>query len=192
VIPNGRAVVDQMDDVMPIKSDVVFAAGRLWDEAKNIAALSSIAHHLSWRVAIAGDFGGTHPVVSPANVTWLGPLGSPAMMRWYSRAAIYAAPALYEPFGLSTLEAAASGCALVLGDIPSLRENWSAAALFVDPRDPQALASAIQGAIDDPNGRRRLALRAMARARHYTVARMAHAYVDAYHHVLSDATVAQS
>jgi glycosyltransferase involved in cell wall biosynthesis len=93
---------------------------------------------------------------------------------------------------LSTLEAAASGCALVLGNIPSLRENWSDAALFVDPHDPQALASAIQGAIDDPIERRRLGLRAMACARQYTVTRMAHAYVDAYQHVLSHAAVAQS
>ena len=33
-------------------------------------------------------------------------------------------PARYEPFGLSILEAALSGCALVLGDLPSLRELW--------------------------------------------------------------------
>ena len=32
-------------------------------------------------------------------------------------ASIYALPARYEPFGLSILEAALSGCALVLGDI---------------------------------------------------------------------------
>ena len=47
------------------------------------------------------------------------------------RAAIYALPARYEPFGLSILEAALSGCALVIGDIPSLREIWADAALFV-------------------------------------------------------------
>lgn len=78
----------------------------------------------------------------------------------------------------------------MLGDIPSLRENWSDAALFVDPRDRQALASAIQGVVDDPIGRRRLGLRAMARARYYTVTRMAYGYADAYQHVLSDAAVA--
>ncbi len=189
VIPNGLAIVDQMDDSIPIKSDIVFAAGRLWDEAKNIAALSSIADRLSWPVVIAGDFGGRHEAVSPANVTWLGQLDSLTMSRWFSRAAIYASPALYEPFGLSTLEAAASGCALVLGDVPSLRENWSDAALFVNPRDPQALASAIQGVIDDPLERRKLATRAMARARQYTVTRMARAYVEAYQDVLSHAAV---
>ena len=36
-----------------------------------------------------------------------------------SRAAIFFSPALYEPFGLGVLEAAARGCALVLADIPS-------------------------------------------------------------------------
>ena len=59
----------------------------------------------------------------------------------YAAAAIYALPARYEPFGLSVLEAAQHGCALVLGDIDSLRENWDGAALFVDPDDAGALAA---------------------------------------------------
>ena len=45
-------------------------------------------------------------------------------------AAIFARPARYEPFGLAILEAAQAGCALVLGDIPSLRELWADAALL--------------------------------------------------------------
>ena len=98
-------------------------------------------------------------------------------------------PALYEPFGLSILEAAASGCALVVGDIPTLRENWSDTAVFVAPRDRGALAAAIQSLIDDPVRRHGLAMAAMARARQFTVARMADAYVDAYRTVVAQATV---
>ena len=63
----------------------------------------------------------------------LGRLSAGELADWYARAAIYALPARYEPFGLSALEAALSGCALVLGDIPSLREIWGDAALFVPP-----------------------------------------------------------
>ncbi|MEB3829625.1 glycosyltransferase [Phormidium sp. CCY1219] len=55
------------------------------------------------------------------------------LSHWYARAAIYAFPARYEPFGLSVLEAALSGCALVLGDIPRLREMWGDAAVFANP-----------------------------------------------------------
>ncbi len=54
----------------------------------------------------------------------VGRLGPEEMREQYARAAIFAHPARYEPFGLSVLEAALSGCALVLGDISSLRELW--------------------------------------------------------------------
>jgi len=190
VIPNGRAIVDRMSDSIPLKSDVVLGAGRLWDEAKNLVALAEVAPELKWRVVLAGDCGGREPYAAAAsNVTCLGRLDSAAMARWYARAAIYALPALYEPFGLSILEAAASGCALVVGDIPTLRENWSDAAVFVAPRDRRALAAAIQSLIDDPARRHGLAMAAMARARQFTVARMADAYVDAYRTVVAQATV---
>jgi len=190
VIPNGRAIVDAMNDSIPLKSDVVLGAGRLWDEAKNLVALAHIAPELKWRVVLAGDCGGRERYgTAPSAVTCLGRLDSASMARWYARAAIYALPAVYEPFGLSILEAAASGCALVLGDIPTLRENWSDAAVFVAPRDGGALAAAIQALIDDPVGRHSLAMAAMARARQFTVARMADAYVDAYRTVAAQATV---
>ena len=58
-------------------------------------------------------------------------------------------PARYEPFGLSPLEAALAGCALVLGDIPSLREVWGDAALYVRPDDPDALRQAIAALAGD-------------------------------------------
>jgi glycogen synthase len=67
---------------------------------------------------------------------------------WYARASIYALPARYEPFGLSALEAALSGCALILGDIPSLREVWLEAAPYVSPDDesaPKSFARAHSG-----------------------------------------------
>lgn len=188
VIPNGRALVDDVTETVPLKSDVVFSAARLWDEAKNISALCSVADDIPWRVVVAGDAGDTR-VETFANVSWLGRADSVTMARWFARASIYAHPALYEPFGLSVLEAAASGCAMVLGDIASLRENWSDAAIFIDPLDRRALAAAIRGLIDDPVGRRQLALRAMTRARQFTVAQMARAYLEAYQRIPSHAAL---
>ena len=98
-------------------------------------------------------------------------------------------------FGLSALEAALSGCALVLGDIPSLREVWGDAALFVAPDDTDALAQALQGLIDRPAYRRELADRATKRAGLYTPRRMARlpsydaqrASVHLYTHSAADA-----
>ena len=78
------------------------------------------------------------------------------------------------------LEAASQGCALVLGDIPSLRENWDEAALFVAPDDRQQLVAAIAWLIASPARRLALGARAMSRAAEFTVRRMASAYVNVY------------
>ena len=58
---------------------------------------------------------------------------------WFAHASIYALPARYEPFGLSSWKQP-RGCALVLGDIASLREICDAA-LFIPPDDTERLAS---------------------------------------------------
>jgi glycosyltransferase involved in cell wall biosynthesis len=96
------------------------------------------------------------------------------------RAAIYALPARYEPFGLSVLEAALAGCVLVLGDIPSLREVWGDAAVFVPPDDVDALVNALELMCREPGRRARFAACARVRALDYLPARMAARYLSAY------------
>lgn len=169
------------------KEPLVLAAGRLWDEAKNVASLDAIAGDLPWDVVIAGsDVGPDGERVTFRGATSLGVLTPDEIASWMSRAAIYALPARYEPFGLSALEAALSGCALVLGDVPSLREIWGDAARYVDPDDPVALRIAIEGLIDAPTVRADLALRARRRA--LELARpdvMADSYLDLYSALLT-------
>ena len=77
-----------------------------------------------------------------------------------------------------------SGCALVLGDIPSLRELWEGAALFVPPDDAGALAETLNGLILDEAAREDLAIRALRRSRGHTSAGMAAGYLDAYDDLL--------
>ncbi|MCL4401427.1 MAG: glycosyltransferase family 4 protein, partial [Acidobacteria bacterium] len=122
VIPNGR---DPALFRTGNKQPFILSAGRLWDEAKNIAALDAISPRLIWPVYVAGDE--THPngrTVTESNLRLLGNLPADLLSVLMASASIYALPARYEPFGLSALEAALAGCALVLGDIPSLREVW--------------------------------------------------------------------
>src|SRR5262249_58528859 len=88
-----------------------------------------------------------------AGVELLGVLSEAEMAPLYAGASIYAAPARYEPFGLTILEAALSGCALVLGDIPSLRELWEDAAVFVPRDDDAALETCLRDLIRHPEMR---------------------------------------
>jgi glycosyltransferase involved in cell wall biosynthesis len=172
VVPNGRAPIAAPGPKEPL----VLTAGRLWDEAKNVAAVAEAGRGAPWRTAVAGD-GAVDPA---AHVEALGFLAPAALGAWMARAAVYALPARYEPFGLSALEAAHAGCALVLGDVPSLREVWGDAARYVPPDDVDALRAEIAGLMDDEPARAGLAERARRRARSYTPARMADGYRAAY------------
>ena len=166
------------------KEKFVFAAGRLWDEAKNASAVDNIAANLSWTVCIAGDAvepDGTFPgQTSFSGARFLGKLDDEEMRRTFAQAAIFASPAKYEPFGLCALEAGLSGCALVLGDIPSFRELWDGAALFADPEDPAGLEEALELLIKNKWMRNELAWRARERALRYSTARMTESYLDMY------------
>jgi glycosyltransferase involved in cell wall biosynthesis len=173
VIPNGR----RPSGVHEPKEPFVFTAGRLWDEAKNVAALDRVAPTLSWPVYVAGAL---EPGQQTANARALGWLDRKDADRWLGRASIFALPARYEPFGLAALEAALAGAALVLGAIPSLQEVWADAALYVDPDDDEALAVALALLIEEDELRQQMAKRALRRAGLYSVDEMARAYSGAY------------
>jgi glycosyltransferase involved in cell wall biosynthesis len=129
----------------------VFTAGRLWDAGKNVAAIDAAASRLSVPVLAAGPAVGPHgEAMAPRHLRLLGNLDAPAMAEQFSAAAVFVSVARYEPFGLAVLEAAQAGCALVLSDIPTFRELWDCAALFVDPHDPDCLAELLHALLRLP------------------------------------------
>jgi glycosyltransferase involved in cell wall biosynthesis len=165
------------------KDELVLCAGRLWDAAKNAQALATVAPLLDWPVCIAGKRvspDGTRAAIVGKNLQLLGPLSPEELALWYGRAAIYALPARYEPFGLTALEAALSGCALVLGDIPSLREVWGSAARYVAPGDALALRERLSELISDASARTELAARAADVAARLSPASTAREYLHLY------------
>lgn len=163
-----------------LKREFILTAGRLRDDAKNLKALASIAGSLPWPVFSAGD---PHGTGGPVN--YLGRMSRRALSAWYSRASIYVLPAKYEPFGLTALEAGLAGCALVLGDIPSLREIWGNAALFVDPNDPEELRETIKYFTSDRGLRGEFSRRARERALDYPIEKTAAAYLALYRAMLA-------
>jgi glycogen synthase len=178
MIGNGRS----QDAWRPAdKEEIVFAAGRAWDRGKNLAILDCVAATLPWPVYLAGDTTGPgSPPAGLSHIRSLGQISSGEVAHWMGRAAIYAFPARYEPFGLSVLEAALSGCALVLGDIPSLRENWYGVARFVVPDDAEQLGTVVRELIDRPRVREAMGRAARARAELFTPERQVDAYYSLY------------
>ncbi|GGG21727.1 glycosyltransferase [Pontibacter amylolyticus] len=179
VVYNGRG---QQYFQFGRKEPFVFSLGRVWDEAKNISMLAHIASDLQWPVYIAGE--GKHPETGEAmeldNVHFLGQLTNKEVTDWLSRASIYALPAKYEPFGLTVLEAAMSGCALVVGKTESMAEVWGNAARYVDPASADELRDTIANLIEDEFCRNIMACRAVKRSHGFTADQMAQDYSYLY------------
>jgi len=168
------------------KRQVILTAGRIWDQAKNIELLAHIAPELPWPVLVAGET--RHPSggqVKMDGVQFLGKLSPSELGRKLGQAEIFVLPARYEPFGLCALEAAMAGCALVLGDIPSLREVWGDAAVFVPPESPDRLKAALLKLISDRALRRQVAERCYRRSLYFTPHRMARNYMALYARLVS-------
>ena len=179
VVPNGRDAPPASAESRPASS--VLTAGRLWDEGKNLAVLDRAAARLPVAVEAAGPLEGPNRArIALHHTVALGTLDASAMRAKLATRPIFASTALYEPFGLSVLEAAQAGCALVLSDIPTFRELWSDAALFVAPHDDRALAAAVLRLLGDRADRAERAALSTERAGRYTVDAMADATVKAH------------
>jgi glycosyltransferase involved in cell wall biosynthesis len=186
VVHNGRKPPMAVEEAAVAPGDpLVFAAGRLWDEGKNIAVVDRAAARLSTRVVVAGPIegpDGTRATIAHAEA--IGNLSAAGVRRWLAGRPTFVAMSLYEPFGLAVLEAAQAGCPLVLSDIATFRELWEGAAEFVSPHDERALAAAIERVTGDAALRRRLSRAAEERARRYTVAAMADKMLALYRELI--------
>lgn len=161
--------------------EFVFTAGRLWDEAKNASTMDRVAARIEVPFQAAGPTEGPNGAsVELEHLFTLGELSEAKLAGVLAARPIYASAALYEPFGLSVLEAAQAGCALVLSDVPTHRELWDGAALFVETCDDFAFASAIGKLLKDRSMRQHFEQRSRQRARRYSPGRMARKMADIY------------
>lgn len=187
VVHNGR--LQPTPQPCPLNAEpFVFTAGRLWDEGKNLVALDRAAGRLGAPVLAAGPLGGPNGAsIRFQHLRALGRLGAREIAGCLSAAPVFVSVARYEPFGLAALEAAQAECALVLADIPTFRELWDGAAVFVPPDDDGAIAAAIQGLLDDPAARRTLGAAARERSVRYSVESMTAGTLGIYRAILPEA-----
>jgi len=154
--------------------DFVFTCGRLWDEGKNLGTLDAAAEHIPVPVRAAGPLAGPNGArIVFDNLHCLGNIEEAELARWLSARPVFVSAALYEPFGLAVLEAAAAGCPLILSDIPTFRELWDDVAIFVPPRDEEGFTRAIANLVGDDFERAVMGRAAQERAARHTPDAMA-------------------
>ncbi|GHA45483.1 glycosyl transferase [Salinimicrobium marinum] len=185
VIYNGRAM-DASEEKE--KEPFILCIGRIWDEAKNLKLLSHIAKNLPWPVYIAGTRinPGSGEKSEFENVKFLGKLEPHEVEEWMQRASIFVSPTKYEPFGLAILEAAKSGCALILSELDTLKEIWEDSAAFFDPENEADAQERILQLINNEAARKELSERARNKAKEYSSEKMASEYMDLYREIINN------
>lgn len=181
VIYNGRSISPAFSGEQ--RRIQAVAAGRLWDEAKNLSLLTEL--DLTLPLLIAGEAGcvsGSRPRSSGAVL--VGQLDEEEILSLFRKCAIYICTSKYEPFGLAPLEAALCGCAVVANNIPSLREVWGDAALFFD--DAPSLSALLKWLGKSECALNAARKQARWRASHFTASRMAGAYLELFRSLLSE------
>lgn len=171
------------------KENFIFAAARWWDESKNGLLLDTAARNAPWPLVMAGPT--TGPNGQRVDIRFarkLGEIPHHRVLDHMRRAAVFVSPSLYEPFGLAALEAARSGAALLLADIPTYRELWDGAAIFFDPRNPAKLGSAIDRLSADQDLRSEWGVRAHKRSRQFEPGRQAKSMTGLYRRLMSNAS----
>ncbi len=108
-----------------------------------------------------------------------------ALPWWYAAAEVFVFPSLYEGFGLPPLEAMACGTPVIASNASSLPEVVGDAGLQVDPRDVNALTSAIARVVGDRELRQELGMNGVARAAHFTWTETARRTIGVYDSIFS-------
>lgn len=122
-----------------------------------------------------------------ASVTQIPPyLPDEQLLALYDAADVFIFPSLYEGFGIPLIEAMARGAPVVCSDWTLFREVCGDAALFADPRNPDAFADRIANVLSDPALARDLRQRGRERAQHFSWERNAQQTVAVYQKVLED------
>ncbi|WP_419805390.1 glycosyltransferase [Terriglobus sp.] len=181
VIANGIALHPELSRKRGLQA---ITAGRLWDRGKNIAMLQTLEPPMP--LLIAGQKRHNDATLAwqeRPDVHLLGPVPHHKLLVLLLQSSLYVSTAVYEPFGLSALEAARSGCALLSMDIPSMREVWGDAALYF--RGAAELQALLERLATEPETLAAAQRRSVAASRKYTRRRMAGEYLSFYRELLA-------
>lgn len=147
---------------------------------KNLETLLE-AHRLlpaELALAVAGGAGwGAQPSLEAEGVVRLGYVPEARLPAVYRGASVFVYPSRFEGFGISILEAMASGVPCVVSSHPSLDEASGDAAVRVDPNDAGAMAEGIRRALD---GRADLVPRGLAHAARFSWEATGRVFLEGY------------
>ncbi|MGZ4786581.1 MAG: glycosyltransferase family 4 protein, partial [Acidimicrobiales bacterium] len=153
-----------------------------------LEAMTDLPAHV--RLWIASDGPDTEElkarVAGDTRIEWLGRISDDEKARRLRAADVFCAPSLRgESFGVVLLEAMAADTPVVASDLPGYSNVARSGrdALLVPPGDTAALAAALRRVLTDPTCAAELVASGEQRAGHFSMERLAEAYLSLYDQV---------
>ena len=85
-----------------------------------------------------------------SNITFIAHLPQEELIQYYQKAKVHVLPSYFETTGLSSLEAAAMGCNIVITDKGDTRYYFADDAVYCEPHSPESIYDAIEQAAHLP------------------------------------------
>jgi glycosyltransferase involved in cell wall biosynthesis len=128
---------------------LVICAARI-EGIKNQLNLIKALNHSVYTVILIGkaapnqqDYYRLCKKTAASNIIFLDQLPQEALVAYYQKAAVHILPSWFEICGLSSLEAAAMGCNIVITDKGYARDYFQDDAVYCDPASPDSILNAV-------------------------------------------------
>ncbi len=115
-----------------------------------------------------------------SNVRFLGWLPRDKLLDLYSTASIFVFPSTQESFGMVVIEAMAAGMAVIAANDSALPEVVGDAGVLVEPKNSEAIRTALFGLISNPKKIKEFGEKARLRSKQFTWQKTAEAYDQVY------------
>lgn len=153
IIPNGiDPEVFFQSDVEKKEADMVICVGRI-EGIKNQLNLIRALNDSHFRLYIIGDpahnqsaYYKSCKAEAAKNIFFIPRLQQNELKEYFNRAKVHVLPSWFETTGLSSLEAAAMGCSLVISEGGDTRSYFANHACYCDPSSPASIFKAVEKA----------------------------------------------
>lgn len=157
IIPNGiNKKLFNNQAAVPKEKDMVLCAARI-EGIKNQQQLIRALNNSPFRLVLVGNAAPNQQRYyqrckksAAANVSFVGQLSQAELLHYYKRAQVHILPSWFEVCGLSSLEAAAMGCNVVISNNGYANSYFGEEAVYCDPASPQSIRAAVEKAAARP------------------------------------------
>ena len=163
VIPNGidpfvfrSEIRDQKSQIRNPESGILCVA-RI-EGIKNQLNLIKALNHTEFHLTLVGraapsqrEYYNACKRIAAPNIQFIDHLRQEELLEHYLQSKVHILPSWFETCGLSSLEAAAMGCNIVVTDKGFPREYFGDKAFYCDPGDPASILEAVKKASSSPS-----------------------------------------